>query len=238
MKIYSVLFILVLLSTAVRTQSPIRVGTTTAEFLGIGYGPAASGVGDAYVSLAQDVSSIYWNPAGLSFMEMNQVMFTFQPWIVDISTYFSGAALVLPRIGTIGIGFIGVNYGEMEVTTVDMQQGTGEYFNAGDYAVSLSYARKLAQWFGFGASVKYIRSTIWHTSANALALDLGVMIQTPFFSVTGENENGLRIGMNLSNYGSRMSFSGIDLLGSVDISPDEAGNYKDVKVYYATDAWE
>lgn len=238
MKIYSVLFILVLLSTAVRTQSPIRVGTTTAEFLGIGYGPAASGVGDAYVSLAQDVSSIYWNPAGLSFMEMNQVMFTFQPWIVDISTYFSGAALVLPRIGTIGIGFIGVNYGEMEVTTVDMQQGTGEYFNAGDYAVSLSYARKLAQWFGFGASVKYIRSTIWHTSANALALDLGVMIQTPFFSVTGENENGLRIGMNLSNYGSRMSFAGIDLLGSVDVAPDEAGNYKDVKVYYATDAWE
>lgn len=238
MKIHKVLLILTLLSTGLFAQSPIRVGTTTAEFLGIGYGPAASALGDAYVSMAQDVSSIYWNPAGLSFMEKSQVMFTYQPWIVDISTYFSGAAIVLPRIGTLGFGFIGANYGDMEVTTVDMQQGTGEIFNAGDYAVSLSYGRKLAQWFGFGASAKYIRSTIWHTSASAFAVDLGVLIQTPFFSTTGENEHGLRIGMGLSNYGSRMAYSGVDLLGSVDIAPDESGNYKDVKVYYATDGWE
>ena len=220
------------------SQSPIRVGTTTAEFLGIGYGPAGTAVGDAYVSMVDDISAVYWNPGGLSFMEQSQVIFSYQPWLVDINTYFTAAGLYLPRIGTMAIGFFGVDYGDMEVTTIDMQQGTGETFFASDYAFTFSYARKLATWFGFGASAKYIRSNIWHTSASAMAVDLGVLIQTPFFSASGNDDHGMRIGMSLSNYGTRMTYSGIDLLGSTDISPNEAGNYKDTKVYYSTDDWE
>lgn len=227
-----------MVSAIVYGQTPIRVGTTAAEFLGVGYGPAGVAMGDAYVSMAQDISSTYWNPAGLAFMNQTEVMFAYQPWIADINTYYSAAGLTLPTVGSLAIGVLGVNYGEMEVTTVDMQTGTGELFSAGDYAFTLSYGRRLASWFGFGATAKYVRSSIWHTAASAMAVDLGVLIQTPFFSTSGDEEKGLRIGMSLSNYGTRMKYGGIDLLNSVDLLPDEAGNYKDTKVYYAADEWE
>jgi len=242
MKKYQNVFLLIpaliLLSTALFAQSPIRVGTTSAEFLDIGYGPAGCALGDAYVSLVSDISSVYWNPAGLSFMNQSQVMFSYQPWLVDINTFFTAAGVVLPKYGTLAFSLIGVNYGEMKVTTVEMQQGTGETFFASDYAFNFSYARRLATWFGFGASAKYVRSSIWHTSASALALDLGVLIQTPFFSPTGSEKHGLKIGMSLANYGTRMEYRGVDLMRSVDISPNEAGNYKDSKVNFATDEWE
>jgi len=43
-----------------------------------------------------------------------------------------------------------MNYGDMDVTTVNMQEGTGEQFSAKDLAVSLSFARNLVDWFSFG----------------------------------------------------------------------------------------
>ncbi len=227
-----------LFCTTSYAQSPTRVGTTTAEFLSIGYGPAGLALGDAYVSMVDDISSVYWNPAGLAYMTKNEVMFSYQPWFVDINTFFGAGGIVDQRFGTFAVGMLGVNYGDMPVTTVDAQQGTGEIFHASDLAISLSYGRKLANWFGFGASAKYIRSSIWHSSGTALALDLGVLIQTPFFSPSGNEIHGFKIGMSLSNYGTKMEYTGIDLLRSVDISPDEAGNYKDSKVLFDTDQWE
>jgi len=236
--IFCVLLVIAFPLTTVSAQSPIRVGTTTAEFLTIGYGPAGCALGNSYVSMANDISSLYWNPAGLSFMKSKEMMFSYQPWLVDINTFFAAGGFVLPVYGTFAVGIVGVNYGDMKVTTVDMQQGTGETFNADEYAFYLSYGRKLATWFGFGASAKYIKSSIWHTSADAFAVDLGVLIETAFFSPTDSERNGLKIGMSLSNYGTPMQYKGLDLIRSVDILPDEAGNYKDSKVYLSTDQWE
>jgi len=235
---FAAILIILLFSTTVSAQSPIRVGTTAGEFLTLGYGPAGIALGNSYVSMANDISSLYWNPGGLSFMETNEVMFCYQPWLVDINTFFTGAGIVVPEYGTIAFGLIGVNYGNMKVTSVEMQQGTGEIFNASDYAFYLSYARKLATWFGFGATVKYVTSAIWHTNASAFALDLGVSINTAFFSPTGSEKDGLKIGMSLSNYGTPLQYDGLDLIRSVDIAPDEAGNYKDSEVNLSTDQWE
>lgn len=219
-------------------QKPYRVGTTTANFLEIGYGSAGSAMGDAYVSVAKDISSIYWNPAGLSYMKQSEVQFMYQPWLVETNTAFVGAGLVLPSLGTFAIGIFQASYGEMEVNTLNMQNGTGEIFGANDYAVSLSFARRLAQWFAFGASAKYVSSQIWHSNANAMAVDLGVVVNTYFFSPTGEREDGLIIGMSIANYGTKMRFDGVDLLHPIDILPNEAGNYRDVRGKFDLESWE
>ena len=52
-----------LLSGDLLAQKPIRVGTTAAEFLSIGYGSAGCAMGDAYVGVVDDISGVYWNPA-------------------------------------------------------------------------------------------------------------------------------------------------------------------------------
>lgn len=220
------------------SQTPTRVGTTTANFLEYGFGAAGCALGDAYVSLVDDISAVYWNPAGLANMQRNEAMFMQQPWLVDINTSLAAVGILVPRVGTIALSSISADYGEMEVTTLAMQEGTGEKFSLNDAALMLSYGRKLATWFSFGASAKYISSTIMHTKASAFAVDLGVLINTHFFSPDGKRENGLNIGMSVSNYGTRMKYDGVDLVNPIDILPDEEGNFRDVPGQFRLQEWE
>ncbi len=234
----TILLLLILPIFLLAQNRPYRVGTTTASFLEIGYGSAGAAMGDAYVTMARDVSSIYWNPAGLAFMKSNEALFVIQPWIVDIKTSLVAVGAVVPEVGTIALSMISSDYGQMDVTTVEFQEGTGEKFSASDFAVSLAYARHITGWFSFGAAAKYVGSKIWHMSASAIALDLGVTLNTAFFSPTGDRADGMRIAMSISNYGTRMKFDGIDLLQSLDIEPNEDGNYGNLEGKYSLNEWE
>ncbi len=235
---YFFLFIITLVTTVSAQVKPYRVGTTSASFLELGVGSAGSAMGEAYVSVTRDLSSLYWNPAGLAFMEQNEVLFSHRPWIADIKTTFAAVGFNLQNIGSFAVGFSNMDFGSTEVTTMEMQDGTGETYDAMDYAVTLSYARRLAQWFAFGASGKMISSKISRLNAQALAMDLGVTVNTPFFSPDGEVDNGLTIGMSIANYGTRMRYEGMELLRPIDILPDESGNYKDVEGQYRTRHWD
>ncbi len=219
-------------------QRPHRVGTTAVNFLEIGYGSEGIAMGDALVSSVDDVSGIYWNPAGLAYMQNSEAQVMYQPWIAGINTAFVGVGVVVPSIGTLGIGMVNINYGEMDVTSLDAQDGTGERFQAGEYAFSLTYSRLITEWFAFGASAKYIASNIWHVTASALAIDLGVIVHTHFFSVTGKRADGLKIGMSISNYGTRLKYDGLDLIHPIDIAPNESGNYADTPGQYRLSEWE
>jgi len=229
---------MMIMSISSFAQKPMRAGTTSANFLEIGYGAAGSALGDAYVSLANDPSSTYWNPAGLAQMSRSEVMFVSQPWLVGMNTTFGAVGIVVPSFGTIGANFILMDYGDMDVTTMSKQEGTGEKFTATDMAFSLSFARNLTEWFSVGASGKIITSSIWHESASALAFDLGVLIKTNFFSPTDGNEHGLNIGMSISNYGTTLKYEGLDLLTPIDVDPNSAGNYQSAPGRLSTQEWE
>jgi len=152
-------------------NKPYRVGTTAANFLEMGIGSAGNAMGDAYVSVVNDISSIYWNPAGLAYMTQNELLFMHQPWIAGIDVNFAGAGFILRNIGSFALAITNMDYGRTEVTTMAMQDGTGETYDANEYAFTLSYGRKIVQWFSFGANIKYVTSNIWHMSASAAAMD-------------------------------------------------------------------
>jgi hypothetical protein len=219
-------------------NKPNRVGTTAANFLEIGYGPAGIAMGDAYVSQVQDISAVYWNPAGLAFMPHNEALFMVQPWLVDVNTAFVAVGIPIQRLGTFALNIIHLGYGDMEVTSLRQQEGTGEMFDANEYAVTLSYGRAITEWFAFGAGIKYVSSQIWHVSGSAVAFDLGVIIKSEFFSPTGQQNDGMRIGMSISNYGTKLRYNGTDLLNPIDILPAENGNYKDVPGQFRLSDWE
>ncbi len=235
---FTVLFISILGMSTLVAQEPFRVGTTTGNFLEVGYGSRASSLGDAYVSMVNDVSATYWNPAGLGYMQKAEFQVMSQPWYVDINTSFVGLGYVTGNSGTFAISLLHTGYGEEEVTTVDQQEGTGENFDGQDIAFGLSYGRRLVDWFSFGATMKYVNSRIWHTSASAVAMDLGVIVNTSFLSWSGTPSDGLKIGMSISNYGTRMRYDGIDLRRPIDIIEDEDGNYSEVPARFELKSWE
>ena len=219
-------------------QTINRYGTTAANFLEIGIGSRATSMGDAYVAVANDVSSIFWNPAGLAHVPNSSALFMIQPWLADIDLLFAGSAVVIPNVGVLGMGITHLDYGEMDVTNLEYQDGTGERFGASDVAATFTFSRKIVSWFSFGSSAKYVSSKIWHSSASAFAVDLGVLVNTNFFSFTGNDKDGMNIGMSISNYGTRMKYDGIDSYQPIDISEFEEGNYGDVAGQFRTSEWE
>lgn len=233
-----VIILIFLTINVIFAKEPNRVGTTTANFLEMGFGAAGIAMGDAYVSVAEDISATYWNPAGLAFMKRSEANFMSQPWLVDAQVTFAGVGVPINNIGTLAFSIIQMSYGDMEVNTLSQQEGTGELFDANEFAATLSYGRAIAQWFAFGANIKYVSSQIWHVSGSAVAADMGVLIKTRFFSITGKQNDGLKIGMSVSNYGTKLRYDGIDLLNPIDIDPDKNGNYKDVPGQFRLDEWE
>jgi hypothetical protein len=219
-------------------QEPFRAGTTIGNFLEIGYGGEGIAMGDAVVSLVNDASSTYWNPAGLGYMKKNEFQAMIQPWFADINTSFVSLGYVAPDIGTFGVSLIYLSYGQEMVTTVESQEGTGEMFDGADLSFGISYGRKLTDWFSFGTTFKYISSRIWHETAQAVAMDLGAIVNTEFLSWDNEPGSGLNIGMSISNYGSKMTFDGIDTKQSIDRNPEDEGDYKYVPARYELQSWE
>ncbi len=238
MRLFKFIIILAFLTRMGFSDEIHRYGTTTANFLEIGIGSASGGMGEAYVAVANDLTAIYWNPAGLSSLKGIGIQFMIQPWIVNINTIFTAGAVNIPQVGTLALSLTQIGYGQMDVTTLAYQEGTGEKFSANELALTFSFARRLVPWFAFGANAKLIQSNIWHASANAFAVDLGVLVHTHFFSMTGEKDDGMVIGMSISNYGSRMKYDGIDLYQPIDISEYEDGNYGDVAGQFRPQEWE
>ena len=114
MKTKTIIFILIIFCITINAvaEGPNRFGTTTASFLEIGIGSRAAGMGEAYVTSTGDLSSQYWNPAGLAFMQKSEVMMAYQPWIAGIDFSYAGAGIVLPNIGTFAFGLVNFDYGK------------------------------------------------------------------------------------------------------------------------------
>lgn len=206
-----------------------KVGITAAPFLEIGVGARAVGMGGAFVGIADDVSSLYWNSAGIADIPKNEVLFLHTDWLLDLSYDYVGAVIPLGRAGTIGASITVMSMEEMEVRTIEFQEGTGEKFSATDFSAAVSYARHLTDRFSIGANVKYIEQRIWNMKATSVAIDVGTLFRTQI--------KGLRIGTNISNFGPSMQMTGKDVYEYHDIAPDKLGNNEKILAALKTDEW-
>src|SRR5882724_4330142 len=88
-------------------------GTTGADILKIGVGARAIGMGEAYVAQADDISSLYWNPAGLALMQERQASFMYDQMYQDLK--FQNANIGIPlENGAIGGSLSYLSYGNIQ----------------------------------------------------------------------------------------------------------------------------
>lgn len=205
-------------------------GTTAAPFLSIGQGARALSMGGAFVAIADDPSAMYWNPSGVAELEGFHFMVDHTSWIADVSYEFIGATIDMGSLGGLGLNITASNIGEMKVTTVDQEDGTGEVFGVTDLAVGITYGVRLTNEFSIGFNPKFVYQKIWKMSANAFALDLGVKYRTPL--------EGLTLGMAISNFGTKMQMTGNNALVLYDPDPTGSGNNGQIPANLATEEWE
>ncbi len=229
-KLIMTLILAAFIMQPILAQTVTKTGTTAAKFLSIGVGARANAMGGAYSSVANDVSAIYWNPAGIASVNETQTLFTYTKMFADININYFGFVIPAGDYGTFGASVTALNVGDMDVTTEFLPEGTGEKFSAGSYAFTLSYAKFITENFAVGANVKYIRESIYNSSASGIAFDIGTIFTTPFY--------GIKFASSISNYGSKMQMSGDDLLVRYDPDPQRAGNNQTIDAYYKTDEFE
>jgi hypothetical protein len=204
-------------------------GTTAASFLEIGVGARALAMGSAFTAMADDPSSIYWNVAGLAKLNRHGILVNHTQWIADTRFDFLAASFNLGGYGAVGFSLTSLSMDEMDVTTIENPEGTGQTFRVNDFAFSLAYALRLTDRFSIGMNTKVIRQVIWEMSATGFALDLGVHYATPF--------KGVNLGMSMTNFGTSMQMSGVRAQVLYDPDPAALGNNGRIPARLQMDSW-
>lgn len=229
-KILVLFLIVILLPSFVTAQKVTKTGTTAAKFLSIGIGPRANAMGGAFSSVSDDASAIYWNPAGIAYLDQFQGLFTHSNLFADISLNYFGLVIPGGDIGNLGVSVTALNYGELSVTTENQPEGTGETFTPTSYAFGLSYAKFITEDFIVGATAKLVAENIYHSNATGVSFDIGTIFKTPFY--------GVKFASSITNYGTKMQITGDDLLIRYDVDPQRAGSNNTVDANIATEKFD
>ena len=188
----SSLFIVFILATSFTLGQ-----TTTYDFLRLDMSARAAGLGGSFVTNNDDVDVIFFNPAGLGFLEKDPVSFSFVKHLMDINLFSVTYSTEFENIGRFGAGVKYINYGTFDEADANGNI-TGE-FGAGELAFLLSYTNKFMANFYYGATGKFIYSSIADQSSSAIGLDLGLNYEFPNIMLN-LGASVLNIGTQLSSY--------------------------------------
>ena len=181
-----------------------KVGTFDGQFLKISVGARAAGMGNAFVAVADDASSLYWNAAGIARIDSDksQLSLNHANWIADMSFDQIGYVFHVKRIpGAFGVHARALSMDPMVETTAyqpDPVTGTGRTFDAGMMTVGLSYARSFTDKFSAGVTGNFVNEGLAEFSQQTYSFDVGTLYDVGAF--------GMKIGMTISNIGSQIEF--------------------------------
>jgi hypothetical protein len=205
-----------------------RLGGAGTQFLAIGGGARSLALGGAVSGMSGDLESVYWNPAGIAFLEGTAVGFTHTMLYADMS--LEDVAVATPAMdGVVGISGLGFLSGDIEETTEEMPDGTGETFTANAFSLGLTYARLMTDKFAAGVSFRFVREGLGEVSASNWGFDLGGTYRVGF--------GNLRLGFAVVNFGPDMQLGG-DRLEAEWVNPDwEDTQDEDVPVLLQSEAY-
>lgn len=180
------------------------IGSSGGQFLKLGAGARAEGMGEAYAAAADDADAIYWNPAALSRIETHSATFMHAALLGAVNYEFLGYGQKLGRWGGIGSSLQFVS--QPAVTETDSSGfTTGNSFHPSDFAAALGYAYTVPydgpmKGLNFGLTVKYVQSTLSRT-ASTYGVDLGFLSDAIKFWGTD-----LRVAYVVQNLGGTLKF--------------------------------
>lgn len=173
-----------------------KAGTSGLSFLKFGRGAKAVGMGEAFTAQSGEVTSAWWNPAGLSGIKGIQVSFTHNQWFQDITVEHFTSALSFGK-NTLGLSFTMNKIPDIQKRGEVSTPEPIALFDAHDVAFSLSFARIIKEEIGLGLSAKWLYEKIDINSASGWGFDLGG-IYLPF--------ERLKFGLAILNLGQKIKF--------------------------------
>lgn len=199
----------ILLISFALAGNPDQPDTVTKEatagfnFLKLETGIRAIGMAGAQVAAGQGVEAIPYNPASISSITRSDAYLSKASlYSVDINHHIIAFAQKVTPSDYIGGHLMFLDSGEMEETTTEDSDGTGGYFRLYDFALSITYARRMTDRLNLGVTMKYVRESYVNVAAGAqaIALDIGSIFDTGLW--------GMILGMSVSNFGPELQYHG------------------------------
>ena len=175
------------------------------------------GLGDVGAATDPDVNSQYWNPAKYPFcISRAGVALNFTPWLRSLVNDMNLAYLAgYYRIGdhsAVSSSLRYFNLGKVYTSYEGAESGEGTTINPYEMSLDVAYSLMLSETFSLSAALRWIYSDMRfderedNSPASAFAADIAAYYQN--YINIGQRECQLGIGLNVSNIGSKIKFSG------------------------------
>jgi hypothetical protein len=193
-------------SFQVMAGNPDRSGQAGATELLINPWAMSSGWGGAGSGGIRGVEAIFGNIAGIAATKGTEIEFSHSIWLKG-STMGINALGLTQKIGessVLGLSLMSLDFGDIQVTTVDQPEGGLGTYSPQFINLGLSYAKIFSNSIYAGINLKIISESISNVNAQGVAIDAGIQY------VTGTNteRDNLKFGITLKNVGTPMKFAG------------------------------
>lgn len=189
---------------------------TAAPFLLITPDARSGAMGDVGAAISPDANSSHWNPAKMAFLDKpTGLSASYTPWlrnlVPDVDLGYLTIYHRLDSRNIIGGALKYFSYGSIQLT--DNSQNDIGVYSPNEFSIEGTYSRKFGESFSLGTAIRYISSSLSNGQFNgqdiqpatALAADASAYYKTG--TVLFGNDAELAFGLNISNVGSKMSYS-------------------------------
>jgi hypothetical protein len=157
LKTRSLIALLLVALFAAPVAAQVSIGGAQSLYIHPGGRPA--GMGDAFVSIADDANACWWNPGGLAFLEQTHNVALMHSQLVpdwdDVYYEYASYAQKIEGLGTIAGSLIYLTYGEQQATTAD-DPIPFRTFHSYEVIPSIAYGAKIGDNLGVGVNLKFV----------------------------------------------------------------------------------
>jgi len=162
---------------------------TGLSFLKLGVSSRAISMGEAVVSNSEDASALHYNPGAIFLGSPANILAVHSENVLGIRTEYLAAKFKLSKVA-FGVSVILASIDDIEVREIPGEPI--DKFSARNFALGLTAAYKLNQYFQFGLTGKFIYEKIYIDNASGFAGDVGILYIRDKISA----------GFSLANFGS------------------------------------
>ena len=219
----SLVALLLAASMSAQTEPTPNPVITAMPSLSIAPDARAAGLGDVGVATEADFNSQYWNPAKYAYMySKGGITANYTPWLrklvgdIDLA-YLAGFYNFGDLGGGIGASFTYFSMGDVALT--DGSGNTIQNVRPNEWALDLSYFRKLHEYVSMSVAVRFLYSDL-NNGYNAstmggtemhpawtMAADIALYYRQPIELPTGDSH--FTLGFSLKNLGGKMTYDSI-----------------------------
>jgi len=200
------LVVLMLLPAISFAGNKDRAGSAGASQLLINPWAKGNGLANANTATVRGLEGSFANIAGMSYTQKTEVLFSHTIFlgtdVADINAF--GVSQKVGKDGSggvIGLSFVNMTFGEIDITTEDLPEGGIGTYSPTLMNINLGYSKQFSASISGGINFKVISESVSNVSGTGLAIDAGIQY------VTGEKEN-IKFGITLKNIGTPIKYTG------------------------------